>query len=409
MGLQNYLAKDIEESLGQNRTMFSVETNVSAPLEFDAAMREKYERLLLDSIRSELLYTYSTPLSACLIVLYTICFLVGLAGNLLVMSVVLRSRRMHTLTNKFLGNLAVCDLMVLCFCVPSNIALEAYRNYMFGDVLCRTLPYIQGISVSGSILSLTVISLDRFHSLSHQGKPPKSFLKQNSIAVLVLIWVVSMAIMAPLLFVNHLDHVTLDFGLSENLTLTICKEDWPSDAGKQQYSVALFVFHLLIPAAIMIVANALVGKKLWRADDVDEVENNATRLEGVRISHAVVTSGLKRQRGVVKMLVALFSVFFVFWTPYYVITLWLDFRSGKHWEDNSVAGNVYPFSLFLGLANSAINPICYSLMNARFREATKDVFSRRMHWRPPSSETPGPEQTANTNDTGQDPTEIFSL
>ncbi|XP_019639656.1 PREDICTED: neuropeptide FF receptor 2-like [Branchiostoma belcheri] len=306
MGLQNHLAKDIEESLGQNRTMFSVDTNVTAPLEFDAAMREKYERLLLDSIRSELLYTYSTPLSACLIVLYTICFL-------------------------------------------------------------------------------------------------------NSIAVLVLIWVVSMAIMAPLLFVNHLDHVTLDFGLSENLTLTICKEDWPSDAGKQQYSVALFVFHLLIPAAIMIVANALVGKKLWRADDVDEVENNATRLEGIRISHAVVTSGLKRQRGVVKMLVALFSVFFVFWTPYYVITLWLDFRSGKHWEDNSVAGNVYPFSLFLGLANSAINPICYSLMNARFREATKDVFSRRMPWRPPSSETPGPEQAANTNDTGQDPTEVFSL
>ncbi|XP_078611174.1 neuropeptide FF receptor 2-like [Branchiostoma floridae x Branchiostoma japonicum] len=292
--------------------------------------------------------------------------------------------------------------MVICFCVPSNIALEAYRNYMFGDVLCRTLPYIQGISVSGSVLSLTVISVDRIHSLSHQGKPPNSFLKQNSIAVLVVIWVVSMTIMSPLLFVNHLDNVTLDFGLSENLTLAICKEDWSSDAGKQQYSVTLFIFHLIIPAAIMIVANALIGKKLWRTDDVDEVENG-TRLDGVMISHAIVASGLKRQRGIVKMLVALLSVFFVFWTPYYVITLWLDFRSGKHWEDNTVAGNVYPFSLFLGLANSAINPICYGLMNARFREATKDVFSRKMQWRPPSSEA------TNTTNTGQVSTDVFSL
>ncbi|CAH1274551.1 NPFFR2 [Branchiostoma lanceolatum] len=392
----------MEKSFEENKTTFHVGTNVSASLAFDAAMRDKYEKLLLDSIRSELLYTYSTPLSAGLIVLYTICFLVGLVGNLLVMSVVLRSRRMHTITNKFLGNLAVCDLMVICFCVPSNIALEAYRSYMFGDALCRVLPYIQGISVSGSVLSLTVISLDRFHSLSHQGKPPRSFLKQNSIVVLVLIWVVSMAIMSPLLFVNHLDHVTLDFGLSENLTLAICKEDWPSDAGKQQYSVTLFVFHLIIPAAIMILANALVGKKLWRADDIDEVEN-ATRLESGMISHAVVASGLKRQRGIVKMLVALLSVFFVFWTPYYVITLWLDFRIGKHWEENSVAGNVYPFTLFLGLANSAINPICYSLMNARFREATKDVFSRKMQWIPPSSET------TNTENTEQVSADVFSL
>ncbi|XP_035695660.1 neuropeptide FF receptor 2-like [Branchiostoma floridae] len=208
--------------------------------------------------------------------------------------------------------------------------------------------------------------------------------------------------MSPLLFVNHLDNVTLDFGLSENLTLAICKEDWSSDAGKQQYSVTLFIFHLIIPAAIMIVANALIGKKLWRTDDVDEVENG-TRLDGVMISHAIVASGLKRQRGIVKMLVALLSVFFVFWTPYYVITLWLDFRSGKHWEDNTVAGNVYPFSLFLGLANSAINPICYGLMNARFREATKDVFSRKMQWRPPSSES------TNTTNTGQVSTDVFSL
>ena len=65
------------------------------------------------------------------IVAYTMVFIVGIVGNSCVVLVILRTRSMRTVTNLFILNLAVADLLVIIFCIPptllSNIIIRKFR------------------------------------------------------------------------------------------------------------------------------------------------------------------------------------------------------------------------------------------------------------------------------------------
>lgn len=54
-------------------------------------------------------------------VAYCIVFIVGLIGNSFVIAVVLRAPRMRTVTNYFIVNLAIADILVIVFCLPATL------------------------------------------------------------------------------------------------------------------------------------------------------------------------------------------------------------------------------------------------------------------------------------------------
>lgn len=74
----------------------------------------------------ELWYRHSPAMTAVFCFAYTMVFLVGLVGNLLVVSVVYRSPRMRNVTNYFIVNLAVADILVLVFCLPATLLSNIY-------------------------------------------------------------------------------------------------------------------------------------------------------------------------------------------------------------------------------------------------------------------------------------------
>lgn len=55
------------------------------------------------------------------IVAYVLIFLLCMVGNALVCFIVLRNRHMRTVTNMFILNLAVSDLLVGIFCMPTTL------------------------------------------------------------------------------------------------------------------------------------------------------------------------------------------------------------------------------------------------------------------------------------------------
>lgn len=77
-------------------------------------------------------YRHSMAMSAVYCVAYVIVFVVGLIGNSFVIAVVYRSPRMRTVTNFFIVNLAVADVLVIVFCLPatlmSNIFVRKYQS-----------------------------------------------------------------------------------------------------------------------------------------------------------------------------------------------------------------------------------------------------------------------------------------
>lgn len=66
-------------------------------------------------------YQHSFPVAASLILVYLFIFLLCMVGNGLVCLIVLKNRRMRTVTNLFILNLAVSDLLVGIFCIPTTL------------------------------------------------------------------------------------------------------------------------------------------------------------------------------------------------------------------------------------------------------------------------------------------------
>ncbi|GFY73663.1 trissin receptor [Trichonephila inaurata madagascariensis] len=89
------------------------------------------------------------------------------SGNLLVMLVVIMHRRMRTITNFFLTNLAVADLCVGLFCVYQNLSFYLTSHWAFGEFLCKMYHFIHSLSYTASIAILTVISVERYVAIVH--------------------------------------------------------------------------------------------------------------------------------------------------------------------------------------------------------------------------------------------------
>ena len=84
-----------------------------------------------------LLYRYSLSAALVYCVAYLIVFAVGLVGNCFVIAVVYRSPRMRTVTNYFIVNLAVADILVIVFCLPATLMSSIFvREYLLYTLLC---------------------------------------------------------------------------------------------------------------------------------------------------------------------------------------------------------------------------------------------------------------------------------
>lgn len=55
---------------------------------------------------------------------YGIVFVVGLVGNLFVLLAVVKYPNMHSITNYLICNLAVADLLIIVFCLPSTLMVN---------------------------------------------------------------------------------------------------------------------------------------------------------------------------------------------------------------------------------------------------------------------------------------------
>jgi len=95
-------------------------------------------------------------------VCYTTIFVLGVFGNVLVCYVVGRNRAMQTVTNFFITNLALSDILLCILAVPFTPLYSFLGQWIFGRVLCHLVAYAQGTSVYISTLTLTSIAIDRF-------------------------------------------------------------------------------------------------------------------------------------------------------------------------------------------------------------------------------------------------------
>lgn len=89
--------------------------------------------------------------------LYATILLLAIVGNSLVIMTLVQNRRMRTITNVFLLNLAVSDILLGVLCMPFTLAGTLLRDFVFGEIMCKFLPYLQGKTSSTSYTNNEII------------------------------------------------------------------------------------------------------------------------------------------------------------------------------------------------------------------------------------------------------------
>lgn len=304
----------------------------------------------------EPLTSENAPATFLTVVKLLICALVALVsliGNIIIISVVFKTKKMHTNTYFLIVNTSVSDLLYTVIAMPPLITgILRYQLSIgshWGTFICKFMNWAAFALIASSVLTLAAISFDRFFSIVHPMK--KMNTKRSLKFMIILIWVCSLLVMSPMLY-------AIKLGGGDGFFY--CYEDWSpyfdTDDASKAYTIALFIVIYMVPFTTTIMFYSLISHYLW----FRKIPGNSNKSNKRRV--------MASRRKIILMLITIVFCFIVCWLPLQIVTFSLFFG----YADLPVG--LFFASEFLIRANGAINPIIYTVFNETFRGGFKSLL-----------------------------------
>ncbi|CAG9791763.1 unnamed protein product [Diatraea saccharalis] len=151
---------------------------------------------------------------------YFLIFLLSITGNCMVIATLASNRRMRTITNVYLLNLAISDFLLGVFCLPFTLVGQIYRRFLFGAMLCKLIPFLQAVSVSVDVWTLVAISLERYFAICRPLKSRKWQTQCHAYKMITMVWMLSIALNSPILIVSTLQPMKAN-GMKQPVTVSL--------------------------------------------------------------------------------------------------------------------------------------------------------------------------------------------
>uniref|UniRef100_A0A8C9VV23 5-hydroxytryptamine receptor 7 n=1 Tax=Scleropages formosus TaxID=113540 RepID=A0A8C9VV23_SCLFO len=312
-----------------------------------------------------------------------------ICGNLLVVISVCFVKKLRQPSNYLIVSLAVADLSVALAVMPFvSITDLIGGQWIFGRVFCNVFIAMDVMCCTASIMTLCVISIDR-STLMYLGitKPLTYPMRQSGrcmAKIIVSVWLLSASITLPPLFgwaqnVND-NKVCL---ISQDLGYTVYST---AVAFYIPMSVMLIMYHRIYRAAKVSAArHNIVGfPKAEEEVSVDcvaaalklhrEAEECASFSQLLRADRRNV-SVFKREQKAATTLGIVVGAFSVCWLPFFLLSTARPFVCGVRcscvplWVERTL--------LWLGYANSLINPFIYAFFNRDLRTTYRNLLRCR--------------------------------
>ncbi|POI29498.1 hypothetical protein CIB84_006750 [Bambusicola thoracicus] len=327
-------------------------------------------------------YHHQPSVAAVFIASYLLIFLLCMVGNGVVCYTVLRSKHMRTVTNLFILNLAVSDLLVGIFCMPTTLLDNIIAGWPFGSMVCKMSGMVQGISVSASIFTLVAIAVDsfstyipgylccRFRCIVYPFK--QKLTTSTAVIIITVIWILAIAIMCPsavMLQVQEEKHIRVILGYgNETRPVYWCRENWPDPGMRKIYTTVLFANIYLAPLSLIVIMYARIGIALF---------NTAMPTVGKHSQEQRHTVSKKKQK-VIKMLIIVALLFTLSWLPLWTLMMLSDYANLSDIQLQIINIYIYPFAHWLAFFNSSVNPIIYGFFNENFRRGFQAAFKLQL-------------------------------
>uniref|UniRef100_A0A1I8HR20 G_PROTEIN_RECEP_F1_2 domain-containing protein n=1 Tax=Macrostomum lignano TaxID=282301 RepID=A0A1I8HR20_9PLAT len=245
---------------------------------------------------------------------------ISIVGNSLVIWVIVAHTKMRIITNFFLLNLSISDLMVVTLQVVPNVIYTLEQNWKFGLFYCRVSNFMTTFSISLSVFTFMAIAIERYVVIMHPLRPrPK---RLAIIASIAFIWAFSMVTAAPPAIFSELQ-------VNEKM-FTNC-----NIAAKVfvAYNYVLMTLQYLVPVIVVGIAYIIIGIRLWTQQPIGEQTQ-------------------AQEETIVLMMITVVVIFALCWLPYQI---------SFFFSNNSAA--LFIALYFLAICSTWPNPFIYCKMN----------------------------------------------
>ncbi|XP_055344394.1 thyrotropin-releasing hormone receptor-like [Paramacrobiotus metropolitanus] len=328
-------------------------------------------------------------------VLHSAIFLLGVSGNTLLVVVAHRSMFLKQPMYTYLVSMAYADLLVCLTAIPEAIVSYHFRNHWFlGQVGCSIFVFLNFFGINAGVASMTMMSFERYLAICRPLLARKMCTVERTRKIIICLWIATAVYCSPWLgltkakAIEGTDWEVCDFRLTQAYYILIFGAD-----------LLLFYCTPLLAAVIIYVRihetlrkrEAAIDVLISTAEDCKLSRESAMRNKDeqepskplLSDSGSAVINGngyscafnrtesvltqrkqIRARIQVVRMLFATVLVFAIAWLPYRGL-LWYNTFAATPWLNEW-------YSLFaktLIYLNSAINPVLYNIMSARFRRA----------------------------------------
>jgi len=259
---------------------------------------------------------------------YLVVFICGLLGNSLVLVVYISYQKLKSLTDVFLMNLPLADLVFVC--TLPFWAYASIHEWVFGKVVCKTLLGIYTLNFYTSMLMLTCITMDRFVAVVRATKAYNQQARRMAWgkAICLLIWVISLLVSLPQIIygnVHYLDKLVCGYHNEEISTVVLAT----------QMTLGFF-----LPLLAMMVCYSVIIKTLLHA------------------------RGFQKHKSL-KIIFLVVAVFLLTQTPFNLVKL---IRSTS-WEYATMTSFHYAIIVTEAIAylRACLNPVLYAFVGLKFR------------------------------------------
>lgn len=227
----------------------------------------------------------STFLQTMFIVMYSFIIVIAVGGNGIVCYLVYAYKRMRTVPNYFIVNLALSDIIMAIFCIPFTFVANLMLNYWpFGELMCPVVCYLQIVSVFLSAYTLMAMSVDRYIVIVHPFR--KRITTEYTLFIIIIIWILSLSIPIPTLFNARIEYYSNTSGQ--------CLETWEgNEEGRYAYSVGIMVLHYFAPMLVMMFCYTTIRYHIWlKHNQKDDQNKRRLQLASAKQKVSMSISGL---------------------------------------------------------------------------------------------------------------------
>lgn len=298
-----------------------------------------------------------SALNIFLMVLYSLLFLVAVGGNLLVCCVVLGQERMRTVTNFFLLNLAIGDMMKGLFCIPATYVINILVPYWpFPGFMCPLLLYTQAVVVFLSAFTLVAMSIDRYVAILHPLRP--KLTSKKAFITIFIVWTVALLVPLPTLINSKIWNPYVN--KTDKCQKGLCSEDFEDESFAYMYSTAIMCIQYFVPLAVLMFTYSRIGYIIW----IKRTPGEAERRRDERIASS--------KRKMVKMMIVMVIAYAACWLPLHTIQLIQEAHESVY--DFEPYQYIWTTAHWIAMSYACCNPIVYFWMNKRFRAGFKNIF-----------------------------------